>query len=110
MEKTLSRTNMAHEEVIGSSHDNIPQGHIDTTYWWRYKNLRALNLWILVPLLSIFSQGLVSLLSLPDPLSLRAGGSWSTCRSGVLVACASEERRTYANVMRPCFQQDLMAR
>jgi hypothetical protein len=25
--------------------------------WWRHRNLRALNLWMLVPLLSIFAQG-----------------------------------------------------
>jgi hypothetical protein len=27
--------------------------------WWKRKNLRALNLWMLIPLLSIFAQGYV---------------------------------------------------
>ncbi|KAK3307728.1 general substrate transporter [Chaetomium strumarium] len=35
----------------------MPEGPVDTAHWWRYKNLRTLNLWIFVPLLSIFSQG-----------------------------------------------------
>jgi hypothetical protein len=61
MEKSPSRASMAHKETVGSSNDSMPQGHVDTARWWRYKNLRALNLWILVPLLSIFSQGFVSL-------------------------------------------------
>jgi hypothetical protein len=25
--------------------------------WWRHRHLRALNLWMLIPLLSIFAQG-----------------------------------------------------
>jgi hypothetical protein len=28
--------------------------------WWKRKNLRALNLWMLIPLLSIFAQGYAS--------------------------------------------------
>ncbi|KAH6970313.1 general substrate transporter [Fusarium avenaceum] len=35
----------------------IPQTHLDTKRWWKHKNLRTLNLWMLIPLLSIFSQG-----------------------------------------------------
>lgn len=34
-----------------------PKSSLDTAHWWRHKNLRALNLWLLIPLLSIFSQG-----------------------------------------------------
>ncbi|KAH6689034.1 general substrate transporter [Plectosphaerella plurivora] len=34
-----------------------PQSTINTKRWWKHKNLRALNLWLLIPLLSIFSQG-----------------------------------------------------
>ncbi|CAI6342573.1 unnamed protein product [Periconia digitata] len=34
-----------------------PQSLLDTKRWWRHPNLRALNLWLLIPLLSIFSQG-----------------------------------------------------
>jgi hypothetical protein len=59
MEKASSLADTAHQEVAGFSPDGMPQGRVDTDHWWRYKNLRALNLWILVPLLSIFSQGLV---------------------------------------------------
>ncbi|KAK9482558.1 lactose permease [Lipomyces starkeyi] len=35
----------------------MPQSSIDTTHWWRYKNLRNLNLLIFVPILSFFTQG-----------------------------------------------------
>ncbi|KIW05920.1 uncharacterized protein PV09_03113 [Verruconis gallopava] len=35
----------------------MPQSSVDTSHWWRYKNLRTLNLLLLVPLLSIFTQG-----------------------------------------------------
>ncbi|KAI9162695.1 putative Lactose permease [Paramyrothecium foliicola] len=28
-----------------------------TKHWWRHRNLRSLNLWMLIPLLSIFAQG-----------------------------------------------------
>ncbi|KAM0269443.1 hypothetical protein ACHAQH_009732 [Verticillium albo-atrum] len=34
-----------------------PETTRDTKRWWKRKNLRALNLWLLIPLLSIFSQG-----------------------------------------------------
>lgn len=57
MEKASSRADTAHREVADSSCDDIPQGRVDTAHWWRHKNLRALNLWIFVPLLTIFSQG-----------------------------------------------------
>ncbi|TLD10907.1 hypothetical protein PgNI_06553 [Pyricularia grisea] len=33
------------------------QSTVDLKHWWRHKNLRALNLWLIIPLLSIFSQG-----------------------------------------------------
>ena len=36
---------------------SLPQTRLDTAHWWRHKNLRTLNLLLLVPLLSIFSQG-----------------------------------------------------
>ncbi|KAM0323614.1 hypothetical protein ACHAPQ_008601 [Fusarium lateritium] len=34
-----------------------PPSPVDTTRWWRFPNLRALNLLMVIPLLSIFSQG-----------------------------------------------------
>ncbi|KAM0297031.1 hypothetical protein ACHAPM_009900 [Fusarium culmorum] len=34
-----------------------PHSSVDTSCWWRYPNLRALNLLMIIPLLSIFSQG-----------------------------------------------------
>lgn len=39
---------------------SMPAGSIDITKWWRYKELRTLNLLLLIPLLSIFSQGCVT--------------------------------------------------
>lgn len=35
----------------------LPDSPIDTKHWWKYKNLRTLNLLLLVPFLSIFAQG-----------------------------------------------------
>ena len=35
----------------------IPQANVDTNRWWKYRNLRTLNLLLLIPLLSIFAQG-----------------------------------------------------
>ncbi|PVH67971.1 general substrate transporter [Cadophora sp. DSE1049] len=35
----------------------MPSGSMDLSRWWRYKDLRTLNLLLLIPLLSIFSQG-----------------------------------------------------
>ncbi|CCF36499.1 lactose permease [Colletotrichum higginsianum] len=35
----------------------IPDSTVDTKYWWRSKNLRALNLLLVFPMLSIFTQG-----------------------------------------------------
>ncbi|KAH7147127.1 lactose permease [Dactylonectria estremocensis] len=37
--------------------DGMPQSSIDTKHWWRYKNLRNLNLLMIFPLLSIFTLG-----------------------------------------------------
>jgi hypothetical protein len=37
----------------------LPTGCVDVTRWWTQKNLRTLNLWLLIPLLSIFAQGYV---------------------------------------------------
>lgn len=37
----------------------IPKSRLDTSRWWRHKNLRALNLLMLIPLLSIYAQGQV---------------------------------------------------
>ncbi|KAH7161781.1 general substrate transporter [Dactylonectria macrodidyma] len=36
---------------------SMPESQLDLRRWWRHPNLRALNLWMLIPLLSIFSQG-----------------------------------------------------
>lgn len=41
------------------STNGLPQGRVDVTRWWKQKNLRSLNLWLLIPLLSIFAQGQV---------------------------------------------------
>jgi hypothetical protein len=35
----------------------MPQGSVDAVHWWRYKNLRTLNLLMAFPLLSLFTQG-----------------------------------------------------
>ncbi|KAH8701536.1 general substrate transporter [Talaromyces proteolyticus] len=35
----------------------MPISLLDTKHWWRHQNLRTLNLLMLIPLLSIFSQG-----------------------------------------------------
>ncbi|KAI1846234.1 hypothetical protein JX265_010611 [Neoarthrinium moseri] len=35
----------------------VPVSTIDVSRWWRYKNLRSMNLWMIIPLLSIFCQG-----------------------------------------------------
>ncbi|KLU85835.1 hypothetical protein MAPG_04855 [Magnaporthiopsis poae ATCC 64411] len=48
------------------NHDAAPepdafQSTLDLKHWWRHKNLRALNLWLIIPLISIFSQGQVVL-------------------------------------------------
>ncbi|KAJ5374236.1 general substrate transporter [Penicillium concentricum] len=37
--------------------DVLPPSCVDTARWWKHRNLRALNLLMLIPLLSIFSQG-----------------------------------------------------
>lgn len=39
----------------------LPQGRVDVKRWWTQKNLRTLNLWLLIPLLSIFAQGYAGL-------------------------------------------------
>ncbi|KAL4881055.1 general substrate transporter [Aspergillus karnatakaensis] len=35
----------------------IPEGSVDVDRWWKYKNLRTLNLLMVFPLLSLFTQG-----------------------------------------------------
>lgn len=35
----------------------MPASSVDTHHWWRQKNLRTLNFLILIPMLSIFTQG-----------------------------------------------------
>lgn len=35
----------------------MPTSTVDTEHWWRHKNLRTLNLLLIFPLLSIFTQG-----------------------------------------------------
>jgi hypothetical protein len=35
----------------------MPTSSVDTKYWYRQKNLRKLNLLIIVPLVSIFTLG-----------------------------------------------------
>ncbi|RAO66029.1 uncharacterized protein BHQ10_002041 [Talaromyces amestolkiae] len=35
----------------------MPESKLDIKHWWRHRNLRTLNLLLLIPLLSIFSQG-----------------------------------------------------
>ncbi|KAL1896561.1 hypothetical protein Sste5346_004595 [Sporothrix stenoceras] len=44
----------AHQQVPGTT---MPKSPINTKKWWKYRNLRALNLWLLIPLLSIYAQG-----------------------------------------------------
>ncbi|KAJ5400504.1 hypothetical protein N7465_010993 [Penicillium sp. CMV-2018d] len=36
---------------------SFPSSSVDTVHWWKCRNLRTLNLLMVVPLLSIFSQG-----------------------------------------------------
>ncbi|KAL4931102.1 sugar transporter [Aspergillus undulatus] len=53
----MSKSDVAahsHEEVAVTA---VPESSHDLKHWWRLKNLRALNLWMLIPLLSIFAQG-----------------------------------------------------
>lgn len=47
---------------------DAPQSLIDTKRWWKHRNLRALNLWLLIPLLSIFSQGVSTHTARPNRL------------------------------------------
>lgn len=49
----------ASKNPLAAAAPKMPEGSIDTTKWWRYKELRKLNLLLLIPLLSIFSQGYV---------------------------------------------------
>lgn len=35
----------------------MPESSVDTNKWWRSRNLRTLNLLLIVPMLSIFTQG-----------------------------------------------------
>lgn len=40
---------------------NVSESGVNTARWWKFHNLRKLNLLMFIPLLSIFSQGLVLL-------------------------------------------------
>lgn len=44
-------------EVRQAISQAMPESTLDTKRWWRHKNLRALNLLIIIPLLSIFTLG-----------------------------------------------------
>ncbi|KAJ6104336.1 general substrate transporter [Penicillium sp. IBT 18751x] len=35
----------------------MPESSVDGTHWWRHKNLRTLNLTLIIPLLCLFTQG-----------------------------------------------------
>lgn len=37
----------------------MPESSVDTDRWWRSPNLRRLNLLLIIPMLSIFTQGFV---------------------------------------------------
>lgn len=37
----------------------MPESSVDVVHWWRHKNLRSLNLLMMFPLMSIFTQGYV---------------------------------------------------
>jgi hypothetical protein len=39
--------------------NGLPESPNGVESWWKRKNLRALNFWMLIPLLSIFAQGYV---------------------------------------------------
>lgn len=41
----------------------MPESSVDVVHWWRHKNLRSLNLLMMFPLLSLFTQGYASNLS-----------------------------------------------
>jgi hypothetical protein len=41
----------------------MPTSSVDTKRWWRAKNLRALNILLVVPLVSIFTLGWVGIRS-----------------------------------------------
>lgn len=41
----------------------MPESSVDVVHWWRHKNLRSLNLLMVFPLLSLFTQGYASDLS-----------------------------------------------
>jgi hypothetical protein len=43
----------------------MPESSVDVNKWWRFKNLRTLNLLLVFPLLSIFTQGYVK--ANPEP-------------------------------------------
>lgn len=35
----------------------MPESSVETSRWWKARNLRTLNLLLIVPMLSIFTQG-----------------------------------------------------
>jgi hypothetical protein len=37
--------------------DVMPASSVDTAKWWKVRNLRVLNLLLIIPMLSIFTQG-----------------------------------------------------
>lgn len=42
------------DDVVVST---MPESSVDTNKWWRSRNLRTLNLLLIIPMLSIFTQG-----------------------------------------------------
>ena len=42
------------DDVVVST---MPESSVDTHKWWRSRNLRTLNLLLIIPMLSIFTQG-----------------------------------------------------
>lgn len=51
------RVSTASAEVIINEQSGMPEGRVDTKNWLKHKNLRKLNFLLLVPLMSIFTQG-----------------------------------------------------
>ena len=52
-------TEKSSEHMRAAAASVMPEGHVDTDHWWKYKNLRTLNLLLIFPLLSIFTLGYV---------------------------------------------------
>ncbi|KAH6706411.1 lactose permease [Leptodontidium sp. MPI-SDFR-AT-0119] len=46
-----------HASTAKAAASAMPESSVDVVHWWRQKNLRTLNLLLIFPLLSIFTQG-----------------------------------------------------